>query len=158
MIPHTTSIDILFILRDMISMNPREMRDPTKDEIIMTAEVAGLRFSAAAIITIAVVSFAPEETPSTKGPEIGLLKKVCRRYPERESAPPSIKADNVLGMRIFHIILAFVSAVFPEKIICIASENEIPALPIKILNPAVSSISIIRKINEHKVLFFVFII
>ena len=39
--------------------------------------------------------------PSTKGPAMGLPKKVCSRKPETARAPPSRAAVSSLGRRMF---------------------------------------------------------
>lgn len=56
-------------------------------------------------MTNPTVIFAPEEIPNTKGPAIGLRKKVCNRNPDTDSAPPKIAASRILGSRIFQMIL-----------------------------------------------------
>ena len=58
-----------------------------------------------AMVTTARNIFAPEEMPSTKGPAIGLRKKVCSRKPAKDSAPPSTAASSSRGSRIFHMML-----------------------------------------------------
>ena len=57
------------------------------------------------IIVIATNILAPDDMPSTKGPAIGFLKKVCSRKPDSDNAPPRIAAIHNRGRRIFHIIL-----------------------------------------------------
>ena len=61
-------------------------------------------------MTSATHIFAPEEIPSTKGPAMGLPKKVCSRNPERASAPPSSAASRIRGMRIFQMMLTSFSS------------------------------------------------
>ncbi len=50
-----------------------------------------------------------------KGPAIGLLKKVCSKNPETESAPPRMITASILGRRISQndIIRSFIS-LMPE--------------------------------------------
>ena len=43
---------------------------------------------------------APEEMPRMNGPAMGLLKNVCRRNPERDSAPPRMAAMAIRGRRM----------------------------------------------------------
>ena len=49
--------------------------------------------------------FAPEEIPSTKGPAMGLRKKVWSKKPDTDSAPPRMAASSIRGIRILKIIL-----------------------------------------------------
>ena len=53
----------------------------------------------------ATTILAPEEIPRTNGPAIGFSKKVCKRKPDRDRAPPRIAAIRIRGRRIFQIIL-----------------------------------------------------
>ena len=54
------------------------------------------------IKVMATTILAPEEIPSTKGPAMGLRKKVCRRNPDSASAPPRIPAVMIRGRRMVH--------------------------------------------------------
>jgi len=52
------------------------------------------------IITAPTANFAPEDTPSTYGPAIGLRKNVCSRKPDTLSVPPITAAASTRGRRI----------------------------------------------------------
>ena len=78
---------------------------PAKAARISAQEDAVPKRSIMTIMTTATHILAPEEMPSTKGPAIGLPKKVCSRKPESARAPPSKAACRIRGMRIFQIIL-----------------------------------------------------
>ena len=43
--------------------------------------------------------------PSTKGPAMGLPKKVCSKKPDSDSPPPSSAAISMRGRRIFQMML-----------------------------------------------------
>ena len=53
-----------------------EIIDPAKAEMIIRTDVILTWLPRRTTITSATTSFAPEEIPSTKGPAIGLWKKV----------------------------------------------------------------------------------
>ena len=67
-----------------------EIIEPAKAARIMAPEPMDTDLLKKKIIRSATISLAPEEIPNTKGPAIGLLKKVCSKNPETESA----KDDN----------------------------------------------------------------
>ena len=56
------------------------------------------RFKKATIVS-ATASLAPLEIPITKGPAMGLAKKVCSRYPATDSAAPRSTAITARGSR-----------------------------------------------------------
>ena len=98
------------IRRDMPSSLPAASRtkpiansEPTKAAATIPAALSRMPCPRQKIIVSATVSFAPEDTPSTKGPAIGLAKKVCSRKPETESAPPSSAAASSLGIRMLQM-------------------------------------------------------
>ena len=62
--------------------------EPAKAARIMPPEPIDTDLLKRKIISSATTSLAPEEIPSTKGPAIGLLKNVCSRNPDTDSAPP----------------------------------------------------------------------
>ena len=78
---------------------------PAKAATTVTGSGIAEKMPCIAIVTTARKSFAPEEMPRTKGPAIGLRKKVWIRKPESESAPPSSAASRIRGSRIFMITL-----------------------------------------------------
>ena len=82
-----------------------EIMEPIKAATIMAADPMEIPLLRKKIISIATTSLAPEEIPSTNGPAIGLLKKVCRRNPDTDRAPPRMMTARILGRRISHIIL-----------------------------------------------------
>ena len=63
----------------MISTKPMEIMAPKKAEKISVAELDTIPRLSRKIMVMETVSFAPEEIPSTKGPAMGLWKKVCSR-------------------------------------------------------------------------------
>ena len=72
---------------------------PTKAAPMRAAELeANPRFSRKIIISD-TASLAPEEIPSTKGPAMGLAKKVWSRKPDRDSPPPRMAAAKIRGAR-----------------------------------------------------------
>ena len=46
---------------------------------------------------------------------MGLPKKVCKRKPDTDKAPPRIMAASILGSLISQMILSAVSSPFPKK-------------------------------------------
>ena len=115
MIPATSSVAIWLILLETRRMNPVEIRAPMKAAAIRTYDDAYDRFDANTIIVKATTILAPDDIPSTKGPAIGLLKKVCSRKPARDRAPPRTAAIRILGILIVHIILTSSSRPCPVK-------------------------------------------
>ena len=77
--PLTTSIDIRLIRLDIKRTKPMESIAPTNAARIIPAEFTVLPLPRKNTMTRATTIFAPEEIPSTKGPAIGLWKKVCNR-------------------------------------------------------------------------------
>ena len=64
---------------EISSTKPMDTIAPTKAAAMRMAEEVVLpRLSSASMATHTVI-FAPEEIPSTKGPAMGLWKKVCSR-------------------------------------------------------------------------------
>ena len=70
--PLTTSIDMLWTLRDIKSTNPIEIIAPTNAAAINTQEVIFTACPIRNTMTSATTIFAPEEIPNTNGPAIGL--------------------------------------------------------------------------------------
>ena len=99
----------------------------------------------------ATIIFAPDEIPSTKGPAIGLWKKVCNKYPARASAPPRINAASVRGIRMSHRILAFnTSCPRMEERISLNGMDTVPMQTFRIRNriiPAVSKRNAVITLN-----------
>ena len=71
----------------------------------MTVELIRLRYRLRKIMVIPTTILAPEEIPNTKGPAMGLRKKVWSRNPETESAPPRMAASSIRGIRMLKMIL-----------------------------------------------------
>ena len=94
----------------MSSTNPMDSIAPTNAAAIKKPELTDSYAPNTVIITMATVSFAPEEIPSTYGPAMGLLKNVCNKNPESASAPPKITAADIRGKRISQITLSWVDA------------------------------------------------
>ena len=89
------------------------------------------------IIVKATAIFAPEDIPNTKGPAIGFEKNVCSKKPDNDNAPPSNAAINILGNRIFHIILySTASPSLKNKIFKIFA-TEICTFPVLIFNTTI---------------------
>ena len=103
--PMTSSMDILPIRWENRRTMPMTSSDPTKAAATMTEDGTLFQYWSAMIMTNPTAIFAPDEIPRTKGPAMGLRKKVCNRKPDTESAPPKIAASRILGSRIFQIIL-----------------------------------------------------
>ena len=104
MTPHTTSRAMLRTLSEMRSTNPMERIAPANAAATIPPLLTVRPDPRKKIMVRATVSFAPDEMPSTNGPAIGLLKNVCRRNPETESAPPRIAAAIIRGRRISQMI------------------------------------------------------
>ena len=81
-----------------------EIMAPAKAARIMAAELTDIPFPSMKIISRDTTSLAPEEIPSTKGPAMGLAKKVWSRKPDTDNAPPRITTARILGSRISHTI------------------------------------------------------
>ena len=81
-------------------MNPMDSIEPAKAPRIRRAEPMTIPRLRHRTITRDTVSLAPEEMPSTKGPAMGLAKKVWSRKPDTLSAPPRMAAASTRGSRI----------------------------------------------------------
>ena len=103
-IPITSSDDIFLILRAKSSTNSIDSMEPINAVVTVSETGIFVIKPENAIVTIANSILAPEDMPSTKGPAIGFRKNVCKRKPERESAPPRTAAMSRRGNRIIHII------------------------------------------------------
>ena len=77
--PLTTSMDIHLIRLDINRTKPMESIAPANAAAIIPAEFTILPLPRKKTMTSATTIFAPEEIPSTKGPAMGLWKKVCKR-------------------------------------------------------------------------------
>ena len=114
--------------------NPIQTIAPTNAAAIRVMLLALRDLDKRNTIASATHIFAPDEMPSTKGPAMGLWKNVCKRYPERASAPPRINTDTVLGSLILQrIVLIVVSVSLPESELMI-SGIEIFTLPMQTLS------------------------
>ena len=76
-----------------------ESMAPTKAAPISAAELAARPRLSREIMTRDTTSLAPEEMANTKGPAMGLAKKVWRRKPETDSPPPRMTAAQMRGRR-----------------------------------------------------------
>ena len=83
---------------------------PPKAASTISKELTGRPWFRRRIMTRATASFAPEEIPRTKGPAIGLWKKVCRAKPDTDRPPPRRTAARARGKRICQTILQFVGS------------------------------------------------
>ena len=95
--------------------------DPAKAERTISAEDTWETNRAAKMMVKLTTIFAPEEMPSTKGPAMGLRKKVWSRNPDTDSAPPRIAARSIRGIRMLKMMrlsveaLISVSRAFPPR-------------------------------------------
>ena len=96
------------IFEDKSRTADMEMSAPANAAPAISAEFNTIAPRAAAIRERATMSRAPDDTPRTNGPAMGLWKKVWSMYPASASAPPSIIAASVLGRRILKRIIATV--------------------------------------------------
>ena len=87
-----------------------EIMEPAKAARIMPPEPMTIPLPRRNTITRETTSFAPEEIPSTKGPAMGFAKKVCKRNPETDSAPPRIAAAIIRGRRISQMMRLIVGS------------------------------------------------
>lgn len=131
--------------------------DPINAARIIVVDVTLIFFPIKKTITRATTILAPEEIPRTKGPAIGLLKNVCKRYPARERAPPSIKTAAALGSRISQRIFAMVSLAFCPASILMVFERGIWMLPIQIFKRKKSNVPIPRNIRTIRYRYVLFL-
>ena len=108
--PQIIRIDMLLTLWEIIRIKLIERIEPRNAARIITAELMETPFARANIITRATTILAPDEIPRTKGPAMGLEKKVCRRKPATDKAPPRITAARIRGRRISHMICPLTEA------------------------------------------------
>ena len=100
----------------MASTKTMDRIAPTNAAVIIISELNCIALLKERIISSATASLAPDEIPSTKGPAIGFLKKLCKRYPDSASAPPRSIAASALGSLILPMIPAVTSGTFlPRK-------------------------------------------
>ena len=85
--------------RATASTKAMEAMAPAKAAAIIMAELVSIPRSRNTTMVRATASFAPLETPMTKGPAMGFAKKVCRRYPAALRAAPSSAAMTARGRR-----------------------------------------------------------
>ena len=85
-------------------MKPMETMDPTKAPAISDMELMTMPRLRKNTITRDTVSLAPEEMPSTKGPAMGLAKKVWSKKPDTDSAPPKMAAASTRGRRMVQMM------------------------------------------------------
>ena len=121
MIPMTRSMDIFRARWEKRSTTPVMTNDPAKAERTISAEDTWETNRAAKMMVKLTTIFAPEEMPSTKGPAMGLRKKVWSRNPDTDSAPPKIAARSIRGIRMLKMMrlsveaLISVSRAFPPR-------------------------------------------
>ena len=77
-----------------------ESMDPAKADRISAMELMTTPRLRSSTMHRETVSLAPEEMPSTKGPAMGLAKKVWSRKPDTDSAPPRMAAASTRGRRM----------------------------------------------------------
>ena len=77
-----------------------EIMEPAKAAAIRAMDPTTTPRLSRNTITRDTVSLAPEEMPSTKGPAMGLAKKVWSRKPDTLSAPPRMAAASTRGRRM----------------------------------------------------------
>ena len=105
--PATTSRDICRTRREISSTKAMDSMAPTKAAAIMPQELMTRPRLKRPIITRDTATFDPEEIPRTKGPAMGLAKKVWSRKPDTARDPPSSTAAATRGRRISHTTGAF---------------------------------------------------
>ena len=88
-------------------------------------------------MVMATTIFAPEDMPSTKGPAMGFPKKFCSKNPDSDSAPPSMAAINMRGMRIFHMMEYWVESCPRPTSMPSSSPKGICTLPITMLSTVI---------------------
>ena len=91
------------------------------------------------------VSLAPEEMPSTKGPAMGLAKKVWSRKPDTLKAPPRMAAASTRGRRMPQTMPSFGPASRTER----TSPGEKSTLPALIFQTSRTSVRAVRKAKQR---------
>ena len=130
-------MDIFFTFPEISSTNPMEIMAPAKAARIIPPEPMGRPRLKNAIITSETTSFAPEEMPSTKGPAMGLAKKVCSRKPDTDRPPPRIAAARIRGKRISQTMRWAVSSPARRnrtRPISLTDRDTLPELRFQIIN------------------------
>lgn len=102
--PDIISTEGFFTFLAISNTKPIDAMDPIKAETIIMVEFKLPLLLMTKTMVKATVNLAPDEIPRIYGPAMGLLKKVCKRKPERAKAPPSTRQAIVLGNLIFQII------------------------------------------------------
>lgn len=116
------------------------IREPAKAAKTKPKEERAMPALRKKIMARATKSLAPEEMPKTKGPAIGLEKKVCNKKPETERAPPRIIAARMRGSLMSLIKRKAVSFVAVPLIIAKTSCGKTETLPVNRFN----------KIKKHR--------
>ena len=129
--PMTRSIDMFLTLPVNRSTKSRDKSEPMKADHTVTGRGIEVKYRLMPIVTIARNILAPDETPSTKGPAIGLRKKVWSRKPDSDNAPPNTAASSIRGRRILIMMpYAVESLRSPPNImrsICAGGTSTLPA-------------------------------
>ena len=116
MTPATMSMAMELMRRAMRSTKPMVISEPRNAAATMAGEDMAWFAPRSTIIVSATTNFAPEETPKMNGSAMGLLKNVCSRNPESESAPPRSTAESTRGRRISQMTwLSMELAAPPER-------------------------------------------
>ena len=134
MMPPTSSIAMCLSRRDISSMKPTDIIEPAKAATISAIDDTAPSRLKKKIMVMATTIFAPEEMPSTNGPAMGFPKKFCSRKPDSDSAPPSIAAMKMRGMRIFQMMECWTESCPRPTSMRISSPKGICTLPITILS------------------------
>ena len=100
------------------------------------------------------MSFAPEETPSTKGPAMGLAKKLCSRKPDTLSAPPSRAAAARRGRRIWRTTPAAALPLCPGPSAASTSDTLRRLLPVVRFSAASTSSPAVSSAKQSAYLLF----
>ena len=132
-----------------------ERSEPINAAPTIAAELRSIPFCIANIMESATVSFAPDDMPRTYGPAIGLLKKLCNRKPDTESAPPRSAAAIARGSRISvtivcaELLLLFVSARNTSPAVSLV----LPLTSSRMKKTTVSAVITAKQIVQRTILF-----
>ena len=134
------------------------IREPIKAAATIPREVISIPAFKRKIMVMATKSLAPEEMPRTKGPAIGLPKKVWSKKPETDRAPPRRIAARILGSLI-PVRIFFSTRFSPEpENIFISSLNERSTLPVNTFHRKIKRrrIKIRQKKNPYRLFILIF--
>ena len=126
--------------REANSTKPIAISAPAKAAITIIHEEMNDTTRSMTIMTMATNSFDPDDMPKTKGPAMGLPKKVCIRKPDRASPPPITAAAIMRGMRSFHTMFICVSPPSRRNMMRAMSDTDMCTLP-ELIFHTVSAVS-----------------